>query len=83
MSEQANLQRTVAVNRDRQTYRTAGAAIYVMTTVDPKEPPTASLDEARELASGQLPHTAISKTRSLPPGFGSSRSTDKQPSTAS
>src|SRR5690348_8993662 len=83
MPQQAGLERMIAVNGNRKADDAAGLAIDVMAAGYAQEVSAAPLDDASEFAAGHYLHTAISKMRCLPPGFGSATSTDRQPSIAS
>src|SRR6266478_6839919 len=83
MSQQPDLERPIGVNRDRQANNTALLAINVVTAADPQQFPAAPFNQASKFAAGDSLHTTISRMRSLPPGFGSTTSTDRQPSIAS
>src|SRR5947209_1955685 len=83
MPEQADFERPIAMDGDRQSDHTSRLAVDAMAAGDPQEFPTALLDQAREVAARKRFHKAISRMRSLPVRCGSSTSMERQPSIAS
>jgi hypothetical protein len=81
--EKSDLQRLVAVNRNRKPDDAAKFALDVVAAVDAEKCPAVSLEKTAKLLAGDRFHTTISSTRSLPVCLGVLISTERHPSTAS
>ena len=83
MPQQADLQRAIPMDRNRQTDCASMPAINVMAAAYPQQPPAAQFEKSGQVVARQRLHIAISSTRPFTSALGSATSTDKHPSIAS
>ena len=79
----AKLERCCAVHRHGDSNRTTRLCVDVMTAGNSLQDPTAGFQQAAKVPAADRVHTAISSARSVAELGISSKSTDRQPSTAS